>query len=335
MIDSAKSNLKGALLALSAFGIFATHDVVVKVLGGHYTPFQIIFFSVLFSFPLATLMLMRDATSGNLRPVHPWWTALRTLAAVLTGFSAFYAFSVLPLAETYAILFAAPMLITILSIPILGERVGPHRWAAIVIGLIGVFVVLRPGGSPLSLGHIAAIAAAVGSAMASVVVRKIGRDERSAVLMLYPMVSNFAVMACILPFVYRPMPIEHLGLMAVISLFGFVAGLFIIAAYRLGDAAIVAPMQYSQILWAAGFGILFFDEVPDFFTLVGAGIIIASGLYIVLRETIGGVSRNTPVLENKSPRETGAATRISEILRERATRVPPGHEALAKKRNTQ
>lgn len=334
-MDHAKSNVKGALLALLAFGIFATHDVVVKVLGASYAPFQIIFFSVLFSFPLATLMLMRDRTSGNLRPVHPWWSALRTVASVVTGFSAFYAFSVLPLAQTYAILFAAPMLITILSIPILKEKVGLHRWGAVVVGLVGVMVVLRPGTSDLSLGHLAALAAAVGSATASVVVRKIGKDERSAVLMLYPMVSNFVVMACILPFVYRPMPLEHLGLMGVIALFGFIAGLITIIAYRAGDAAIVAPMQYSQILWAAGYGILFFDETPDLLTLVGASIIILSGLYIVLRETIGGVSKNTPVLENKSPRETGSPARISAMLRERAIRVPPGYEALAKHRRSQ
>ncbi|WP_108484838.1 DMT family transporter [Oceaniglobus ichthyenteri] len=332
MTDSAKSNITGALLSLLAFGVFATHDVVVKVLGSHYAPFQIIFFSVLFSFPLATLMLMRDKTSGTLRPVHPWWTALRTLAAVMTGFSAFYAFSVLPLAQTYAILFASPMLITILSIPVLKEKVGAHRWAAILLGLVGVFVVLRPGATELSLGHLAAITASVGSATASVIVRKIGRKERSAVLMLYPMVANFVVMACILPFVYRPMPLEHLGLVGVISAFGFIAGLLTIAAYRAGDAAIVAPMQYSQILWAAGYGILFFDETPDTFTLIGAGIIIASGLYIVLRETTRGVSRNTPVLENRSPRETGSAPRISQMLRDRATRFPPSYESLAKDR---
>jgi drug/metabolite transporter (DMT)-like permease len=91
-------------------------------------------------------MLMRDATQGTLIPVHPWWTALRTGAAILTGSSAFYAFSILPLAEVYAILFAAPLLITVLSIPILGEKVGRHRWFAVVRGLIGVLVVLRPGG---------------------------------------------------------------------------------------------------------------------------------------------------------------------------------------------
>ncbi|WP_226781993.1 DMT family transporter [Oceaniglobus trochenteri] len=334
MADSSKSNISGALLALAAFGIFATHDVIVKVLGGNYAPFQIIFFSVLFSFPLATIMLMRDSTSGNLRPVHPWWTAARTLASVLTGFCGFYAFSILPLAQTYAILFASPMLITILAIPILHEKVGAHRWAAIVVGLIGVMVVLRPGAAALSLGHLAALSAAIGSATASVIMRKIGRDERSAVLMLYPMVSNFVVMACILPFIYRPMPIEDIGLVGLLSAFGFVAGLIMIAAYRAGDAAVVAPMQYSQILWAAGYGLLFFDETPDLLTFVGAAIIIGSGLYIVLRETIGGVSRNTPVLENKSPRETGSPARISAMLRERANRIPPGYEALAKRRTT-
>ncbi len=328
MADSARSNLQGAALALTAFGVFATHDVAVKILGGHYAPFQIIFFGVLFSFPLATLMLMRDPTSGNLRPVHPWWTALRTAAAVLTGISAFYAFSNLPLAEVYAIIFAAPLIITVLSIPVLGEKVGPHRWVAVAVGLVGVLVVLRPGATALTLGHGAAVLAAVGSATASVVVRKIGRDERSAVLMLYPMVANFVVMACVLPLVYRPMPLVHLGLVGVIAIGGFVASLLVIGAYRRGDAAVVAPMQYSQILWAAAYGALLFDEVPDAGTAVGAAIIIASGLYIVLREAFGGQSANTPVLETRTRQDTGTMPRISAMLRDRAGRVPPGHVAL-------
>lgn len=319
MQDNAGSNLKAAFFAIIAFGLFATHDVVVKLLGASYSPFQIIFFSVLLSFPLATLMLMRDATSGHLRPVHPWWTALRTGAAVATGFSAFYAFSVLPLAQVYAILFASPLLITVLSIPILQERVGAHRWGAVVVGLAGVMVVLRPGSAPFELGHLAALVAATGSATASVVVRKIGKDERSAVLMLYPMVANFVVMAAILPMVYRPMPVEHLGLLGVVSLLAFVAGLCMIAAYRRGDAAIVAPMQYSQILWAAGYGVLLFDERGDLFTWIGAGIVIASGLYIVLRESIVGTSRNTPVLRTKTRYESGTMPRVS-LFQKRARR---------------
>jgi S-adenosylmethionine uptake transporter len=142
-----RSNLKGAACALGAFALYATHDVFIKTLGGTFAPFQIVFFSTLLSFPLVTLMMMRDQTRGTLIPVHPWWTALRTCCSVIIAGTAFYAFSNLPLAEVYAILFAAPMLITVLSIPILGERVGIHRWGAVIVGLVGVVIVLRPGAS--------------------------------------------------------------------------------------------------------------------------------------------------------------------------------------------
>ena len=147
------ANSKGALLALLAFGLYSTHDVFIKSLGAIYSPIQIVFFSVLLSFPLATLMLMRDAKPGTLVPVHPWWMLARTIAAVVTGVSAFYAFAHLPLTQTYAILFATPLLITILSIPILGETVRIMRWAAVVVGLAGVLVVLRPGSTDLTLGQ--------------------------------------------------------------------------------------------------------------------------------------------------------------------------------------
>jgi drug/metabolite transporter (DMT)-like permease len=111
------------------------------------------------------------------------------------------------------------------------------------------------------------------------------------------------------------MPILHLGGMGIISLFGFVGGLLMIAAYRNGDAAIVAPMQYSQILWATGFGFFLFDEIIDVPTLIGAGIIIASGLYIVFRETRLGARSQTPVLRTKSRPATASSFRISPILR--------------------
>ncbi len=308
-------NLSGPLYALLAFAVFASHDVIIKYLGGTYSPVQIIFYSTLFSFPLILLMLMRDKTEGNFRPVHPYWVAARTVAAAMTGLSAFYAFSVLPLAQVYVMLFASPLLITLLSIPILGERVGLQRLAAVLIGLIGVFVVLRPGSTPMGLGHIAGLAAAVFGALASVIVRKIGREERTAVLMMYPMITNFIVMSAALAFVYQPMPIIHLGAMGLLSLLGFSAGLLLIVAYRHGDAAIVAPMQYSQILWATGFGIFLFDEKPDGTTLAGAAIIIASGLYIVFRESRLGSRSNTPVLRTRSRGPSAASFRISPLLR--------------------
>ena len=307
--------VKGALLALLSFGIYATHDVIVKTLGSVYSPFQIVFFSVLFSFPLAMILLIRDTEPGHLRPVHLWWTVLRTLAAVSTGAAAFYAFSNLPLAQVYAILFAAPLIITLLSIPILGERVRLRRWIAVIVGLCGVLVVLRPGATHLALGHMAALIAAFGSALASIIVRKIGKDERPVVLVLYPMLTNFVIMGALTSLVYVPMPIEHLAMNAAMALLGFTASIIIIHAYKAAEAVIVAPMQYSQILWASLFGILFFDEVPDTLTLVGAAIIIASGIYIVVREGIGDTSENTPVLRNRSRFETGTIPRISAILR--------------------
>lgn len=313
-------NVKGALLALAAFAIYSTHDVVVKFLGVHYHAVQIVFFAGLLSFPLATLMLMNDRTDGTLRPVHPWWMALRTVSTVITGVSAFYAFSVLPLAQTYAILFAAPLLITVLAIPVLGEKVGLRRGLAVGAGLIGVLIVLRPGAAPLSMGHAAALAAAVFSSLSSVVVRKIGSEERSVVLLLYPIVGNFIALGCALPFVYRPMPVEHLGMLGIIAAFGFVAMMLVIAAYRRAEAVIVAPMQYSQMIWAAIFGYLIFGETPDEWTVAGSAVIIASGLYIVLREGLTKVSENRPVLESRSRPETGVMPRISLMLRRRAER---------------
>ncbi len=309
------ANAKGALLALLAFGIFATHDVFVKILGAVYSPIQIVFFSVLFSFPLATVMLMRDAKPGTLLPRHPWWMALRTLAAVVTAVSAFYAFTVLPLAQTYAILFASPLLITILAIPVLGEKVRLRRWLAVIVGLSGVLVVLRPGSTDLSLGHAAALLAAVGGSIASIIVRRIGADERPVVILLYPLVANFVLMGAALAFVYEPMPIEHMGLLALVAAFAWVAGRLVIGAYQAGEAAIIAPMQYSQIIWAALYGALFFDEGIDRMTLLGAGIIIASGLYIVLRESRSEASSTTPVLRTRSRHETGTYLRAGPFMR--------------------
>jgi S-adenosylmethionine uptake transporter len=305
-------NLKGAALSLAAFGAYATHDVVVKLLGEDYTAFQIMFFSGLMGFPLVTMMLMGDRRDGTLIPRHPWWSILRSVSAVTTGVMGFFAFSVLPMATCYAIFFAMPLLITLVAIPLLGEKVGIRRGIAVIVGLCGVLIVLRPGGGDgFSIGHLAALGAAVTGALTSVIVRKIGQEERSVVLMLYPMVLTFFAMGAVMPFVYEPMPVEHLGLTAVMAFLGMVGGLGIIAAYRAAPAVIVAPMQYSQIVWAALYGWLFFDEGVDLYTAVGSAVIIASGIYIVLRESTPSISQNRPVLENRSRWEIGTLPRIS------------------------
>ncbi|TVS01054.1 MAG: DMT family transporter [Rhodobacteraceae bacterium] len=309
-----QSAFAGPLLALGAFALFSIHDVIVKTLGGSYSPVQIVFFSVLLGLPMAMILLMRDPTDGNLLPRRTGWTALRTVAAVMTGVSVFYAFSVLPLAQTYAILFATPLLITILSVPLLGERVGLHRGAAVLVGLIGVIIVLRPGqGDGLSLGHMAALVGAFASSFASIIVRKIGAEERNVVLLLYPMMANLFLMGAMLPFVYQPMPLAHFGALALMAGLALAASLSVIAAYKRAPAFQIAPMQYSQIIWAVLFGALFFGEGVDLFTIIGAGVIILSGLYIVMREDKANVSDNRPVLATRTRTDTGTFPRAGQL----------------------
>lgn len=281
------------VLQLAAMGIYATHDSVIKVLGGHYPALQILFFSSLLSFPLVSVMLMRDPHPATLRPNNLGWVLLRSACAVISGMSAFYAFSVLPLAQVYAILFATPLLVTILSIPLLGERVGRHRWIAVIVGLTGVMIVLRPGGQELALGHMAAMFGAMSSAMAAVLIRKLGRSERPVVLMMWPMLGNFVVTGAALSMNYQPMELHHFALTGVIAALGLCGGFLVIMAYRAADAAIVAPMQYSQIIWATIYGWFLFGEGLDRPTVIGASIIIASGIYIVWREGSGN-SANRP-----------------------------------------
>lgn len=294
-------NLKGALLGLAGFAIYAVNDVFVKVLGQTYAPIQTLFFLVLFGFPVALLMLVSDPAEASLRPRRPLWVALRVVGYLVNSLCGFYAFAVLPLAQVYSLLFTGPLMITLLAVPILGERLGAQRLGAVLVGFAGVLVVLRPGGgTELGLGHLAAFGAAFGMALAAVSGRKVADVERSAVLLLYPMLAAFVLTGAALPAVYRPVPLDHLALFALVAALNFAATLTVIAAFQAGEAAVVSPMNYSQILWATVFGALLFGEFPDLMTLLGSLIIIASGLYIVIRERIGEGSMMHPVLTTLS-----------------------------------
>lgn len=317
--SASQSHGQAALFGLAAFAVFATHDVIIKLLGAAYSPVQIIFFGALFSFPVITVVLMRDAVPGTLRPNNPGWIALRSVSGALAALGAFYAFSVLPLAQVYAAIFAMPLLITLLAIPILGETVRLRRGMAVVVGLLGVLVVLRPGAADFGLGHMAALLCAVGGAFNAIVVRKLGASERPVIMILYPMMTNFALMLVALPFVYVPMPLQDMAMMALVSVMALLAMFFLIQAYLRGPAVLVAPMQYSQILWAGIFGMLFFNEYPDTWTYVGTAIIIGSGLYILRRESNAEVSTNTPVLETRTRTGTMLGLRVGSMMKFKET----------------
>lgn len=299
-------NARGASLALLGFAVYSSHDAVIKALSATYSTFQIMFFATILGFPLLVVMMLADRAPLRLVPRNPGWMAVRSGGVVLSGLSGFYAFSVLPLAQTYALLFAAPLLITLLAIPVLGETVGLRRALAVLAGFAGVMIVLRPGEAPIGPGHVAALCAAFCAAIAAVASRRIGREERPAVMVVWPMLTTFVVMGAAQPFVYVPVAPFDLLLLAYVAVCSFAALLCIVMAYRLAEAAVVAPMQYSQIVWAALFGALFFGETPDLWTFAGAGVIIASGVYIVWREARGSASANRPVITTRARPQTGS-----------------------------
>ncbi|MFT4717400.1 MAG: drug/metabolite transporter (DMT)-like permease [Paracoccaceae bacterium] len=274
----------GALFGLLAFGLFATHDVLLKILGGSHSVFQIAFMTSAFALPLVIGLHLFDQPGGSLQPKNPKWMAARVLVAMFVTPAIFYSFTVLKLTEVYAILFSTPLFVTALSVPVLKEKVGVYRWGAVFVGFLGVVWVIQPGVSPIGIGHATALFGAFGAAIAFVIVRKIGSQERKAVMIGYPLITNVISMGLLLPFVYKPVGVPELGLAVVMSVLGSTAMLSILAAYKRAEAVVVAPMQYSQILWALFFGWVFFAESLDSNVGVGSAIIVSSGIFILWRE---------------------------------------------------
>ena len=290
MESGQNSRIRGLGFGLLAFALFSTHDAIIKALGDTYSVFQVIFFALMFAFAPMTVLVLADHAVGNFRPRHPWLVLSHSVLSLIVMSGSFYAFVTLPLAEVYALLFTIPLLITALSVSLLGETVRVSRWVAVIVGLIGVMIVLRPGATSLSLGHLMTVLAVFASALAKIIVRKIGGEERPAVLVLYAMLTSLVVMGAILPAVYVPVELPSLGLMAAVGLISVTGQLCTIAAYRFAPAAVVAPTQYSQILWGTGFGIVLFSEHPDWSVATGACVIIASGIFIFWRE----IRKNVP-----------------------------------------
>ena len=293
---------RGIGFSLAGFGIFSLHDALIKSITD-IPVFQIVFFVVLFSFVPFAFMLALSNREISLRPNLPGLVGLRCLFTVGSLLCVFYAFSNLPMTQVYSLLFSAPVLITLLSIPILGERVKLIRWIAILLGLAGILVVLQPGNVALSFGHLAALVAALCVASTSVVTRKIGAREHSVTLLLYPMLTNVIVSGALVMLVYQPMPGLALLKMCAMGLLSVIGQVLMINAYRSCEAQYIAPMQYSQMLWAILYGVLIFNEAIDRNVVLGASIIIVSGLLFIWRELVASVTQ--PVLRTRNLRATG------------------------------
>lgn len=275
--------LKGALFGLAGFGLFSFADATIKHLGGTYHPVQIVAFAGLFTLPLIALMWLRQPV--NLRPVHPWLMAIRSLALIGNGLLITYAFTALPLAQAYAIAFTLPLLINLLAWLLLGDRIDPLGGLAVLLGLFGVMVALNPGRVSFEAAHLAAIVGTLLGAVHYVIIRKTGGVEAMVPMMLYPVLGQTLSAFLILPGRYTAMPVADLATIATVTVFGLSGTLLMIAAYRLAPPIVVAPLQYSQIAWAALFGALFFAEPMGLQVAIGMLIIAAAGVLTMARKS--------------------------------------------------
>lgn len=293
--------LKGVALGFFTYALFSSADALVKSLGGELPAMEIVFLGQGAAFALILLLRPRGERWRDMfRMRHPRRVFLRATCGATAAVFSTIAFTTIPLAEAYSLIFLAPVFVTIMSIPLLGEKVGWRRIGAVAIGLCGVALVVKPGFRELHFGHLAALICAIAGATSMIILRMIGHTERRVSLIGMVMVACLTVSGILMIPVFVVPSGEAL---LRIALFGALAGVgqyTMLAATRAAPANRVAPTQYSQIVWAVTFGILFFAEVPDWIALVGIALIGLSGLFTLLREDkVSGWPRRVPLLRNR------------------------------------
>ena len=245
---------------------------------------ELVFYRSVFSLPVVVLWVLNRETLAVLRPnnplAHVWRSALGLTSMALT----FQALIMLPLADATAINFTAPIFATILSFLILKEQVGVHRWAAVLVGFIGVLVVARPGGSSLPIAGVGiAVIAAVGQAGVTTTLRQIQRSEHISAIVFWFAVSGIIVGGLLMPFFGHAHSFKGLAFALIGGVAGGIGQLCMTASLR-SPVAAVAPFDYLQIVLATAYGWLLFSDVPSVHTIGGASLIAGSGLYTAWRE---------------------------------------------------
>lgn len=210
----------------------------------------------------------------------------RSLLLLVTTVMFFTGISLIPLADASAIMFVAPILVTALSMPMLGEKVGPRRWASIAIGFIGALIVIRPGGDSLQLAALLPFGAACCYAVYQVFTRSLSHSDQPLTTLAYTALVGAVVMCFVVPFNWQTPDTNGWLMMILIGLLGGVSQFTLIKAFQSAPAAAVTPFSYSSLIWATLYGFLVFGDLPDLWTIVGALIIAASGLYIFHRENL-------------------------------------------------
>jgi drug/metabolite transporter (DMT)-like permease len=260
-------------------------DVVIKWLLGSYSLPQVVLLRCTFSILFIFWFAVGQGGLLVLRTDRPGWHVFRSLLMAGSTFAFFHALRFIPLADIMIIAFAAPLIVTLLSRPLLGEPVGPWRWSAVLIGFIGVVVVMRPGTGLIHPAAVIAFAGAFMYAGLSLTARKLSFTETTESLSLYLFGIPWLIAAVGTTGQSLQPPVLDWCLFALSGAFGGLAFVAINAAFRRAPAAVIVPFEYTALIWATAAGFLIWGEVPDAQTWLGAGIIIASGLFILYRET--------------------------------------------------
>ncbi len=280
-------SLKAIAFMLTAVAAFSGMDTLLKLLSEHYPPMQVVALRGASAVPFMVLPLARDGPP-QIAEARPHGDALlRALLQLFVLVAFVYAVRALSLADAYAIFLSAPLIVTALSVPLLGEHVGWRRWVAICVGLIGVLTMLKPSASSLvSLGAVAALLSAAGYAFNAIALRIVTRTD-STVSVTFWMISLMTVMACVSRAPqWIPIRGEDWLLLAAIGLFSSIAQHLLTEAFRNAAPSVVAPFEYTALLWGIVIDRMVWGVFPTSRVYIGGGIVIASGLYLIWREHV-------------------------------------------------
>lgn len=282
--ESRRNNLLGIAFGLGSVVLFSGQALVVKLLGDAYPMNEIVFFR--HAFALVPAMVMVSA-QGGIRTLKTGRFSMhlgRLAAGMSSMLLGFYALRLIPLADATVYSFISPLLITALSVPLLGERVGVHRWSAVVVGFVGVLIMMQPGHAPLEWGVAVALLGALCSAFVNITMRRLGATETAASTTTIYTGLACAIFTVSLLFSWTTPTFPDFLILCGLGLGGGVAQYWYTVSLRFAPSALIAPLGYTSLLWMTVAGLLFWDEVPSGTTLIGAAIICASGLYILYRE---------------------------------------------------
>lgn len=282
-----RSPSRAAAWMVAAVAFFSLMDAGMKQLSAGYPSLQVTFLRGAASLPFVLVWALASAGPRSLVP-RRWALHLLRGALGMAMIGCFvFALRELPLSTAYSLYFIAPLLVAALSVPLLGERVGPRRWVAIGVGLLGVVVVLRPGlDGFISIPGLMVLAAATAYAVAAITVSLLTRTDTSQSMVVWFLVI-MAIGAGALAWPdWVPVRRADMPLVAGMGLAGALGQVALTRAFQLGEASMIAPLEYTGLVWVIGWDLLFWQQLPDAWTWAGAAIIMASGLYLLHRERV-------------------------------------------------